>query len=204
MRPIDLERRQAVASELERRGLDANRIMTALDANPSALLPYHGTPHILVVALAVLDLSVGEELTPDETSDVFLAAIFHDYDYAGSSDDTANVERAAAAARLHVYALRVERVTRLILASRYPYTAPPADKLEEVLRDADVAFSTLLVPDAQHFRNEPFGERGAPAGERAALAFIIGHRLNTGTAARLVHAHMSAVKEISQRRDLET
>lgn len=43
-----------------------------------------------------------------------------------------------------------------------------------MLRDADVAYSTLLIPDAQHFRNGLLLERGAPATEQDAIAFIIG------------------------------
>lgn len=55
IRPVDLERRETCAAELRVRFPEhAAAILSALDANPSAGLPYHGTPHMLVVALAVL------------------------------------------------------------------------------------------------------------------------------------------------------
>lgn len=103
MRPVDLERRDRCGAELRIRfPKDAYAVLSALDANPSAALPYHGTPHMLVVALATLELAAGEQLSSAETDFVFLAALFHDYDYAGAEDDSINTERAAAAVRRHL------------------------------------------------------------------------------------------------------
>lgn len=188
MRPIDLERRALCAAELQSRFPEhAGAVLAVLDANPSAGMPYHGTPHMLVVALATLELAAGEGLTSDETDLVFLSALFHDYDYASAANDTINTERAASVVRRHLEFVDSEAVAALVESSRYPYLVPPRNKMEEVLRDADVAYSTLLIPDARHFRTGLFLERGAPATERDALAFIIGHGLYTASAARAVH-----------------
>lgn len=193
MRAIDLERRAQCADVLLARFPEhADAVLSALDENPSAGMPYHGTPHMLVVALAALELGAGEHLTPDETDLVFLAALFHDYDYAGAEDDSVNIERAAAAVRRHLAFTDHTRIAALVEASRYPYLVAPRSRLEEVLRDADVAYSTLLVPDAQHFRTALLLERGAPATEQDAIAFIIGHGLYTQSAVRAVDRFVTA------------
>lgn len=193
MRPVDLERRARCEAELRTRFPEhAAAVLSALDANPSAGLPYHGTPHMLVVALATLALSAGEQLSSDETGLVFLAALFHDYDYAGAEDDSVNTVRAAAAVRKHLAFTDHTRIAALVEASRYPYLVAPRSRLEEVLRDADVAYSTLLVPDAQHFRTGLLLERGAPATEQDAIAFIIGHGLYTESAVRAVDRFVTA------------
>ncbi|ACL42421.1 hypothetical protein Achl_4470 (plasmid) [Pseudarthrobacter chlorophenolicus A6] len=192
MRPVDLERRARCAAELRARfPKHAGAVLSALDANPSAALPYHGTPHMLVVALATLELAAGEQLSPDETDFVFLAALFHDYDYAGAEDDGVNTGRAAAAVREHLGFTDHARIAALVDASRYPYLVAPRSRSEEVLRDADVAYSTLLIPDAQHFRTGLLIERGAPATEQDAIGFIIGHGLYTATAVRAVNRIIS-------------
>lgn len=131
MRPIDLERRETCAAELRARfPIQADAVLDALDANPSAGLPYHGTPHMLVVALAALELAAGEQLGSDETGLVFLAALFHDYDYAGATDDTVNTERAAAAVRRHLAFADHDQIAALVEASRYPYLVAPRSRLE--------------------------------------------------------------------------
>lgn len=176
-------------------GAGADAVLAALDANPSAHLPYHGTPHILVVALAVLELAEAEGLTPAETLLAVLAAVFHDLDYAGDPDDAVNIERAAAAAGACLGAfMDPEPVQDLIRATCFPHRKAPRNPMEAVLRDADVAFSTLLVPDAQHFRTGLLAERGAPAAETDAIAFILGHGVNTASAARRINAFVAAVR----------
>ncbi|WP_354214781.1 hypothetical protein [Arthrobacter sp. UYCo732] len=196
MRPVDLERREACATELRARFPGhAEAVLSALDDNPSAELPYHGTPHMLVVALAVLELADGEKLTAEETDLVFLAALFHDYDYAGAPNDTVNTARSASAVHRHLAFTDHHRIASLVEASRYPYLVPPRCRLEEVLRDADVAYSTLLIPDAQHFRTGLFLERGAPSTEQDALAFVIGHGLYTRSAVKAVDRVVSAGRD---------
>lgn len=193
MRAIDLERRDLCTAELRARFPEhAAAVLTALDANPSADLPYHGTPHMLVVALAALELASGEHLPSEEAGLVFLAALFHDYDYAGAGDDSINTARAAAAVHQHLSFTDHSRIASLVEASRYPYLVAPQTRLEEVLRDADVAYSTLLIPDAQRFRTGLLIERGAPATEQDALGFIIGHGLYTQSAVRAVDRFISA------------
>ena len=190
MRPIDYERRAAIAAELEQRfPSNAGLLLDALDANPSAAMPYHGTPHLLVVALAVLELAAGEHLTADTTDLVLLAALFHDYDHAGATDDRVNIARAVAAVRAHCAFHDVDRIAELVEATRFPHDGPSDDPLVAVVRDADIAWSSLLVPDAQRFRNGLAEERGVPAAELDAIAFVISHGLNTATAARAINRH---------------
>lgn len=194
-RPIDVERRASLAAYLCSAMPEAPTVMDALDANPSAHLPYHGTPHILVVAHAVLDLAAGEGLGAQQTLDTVLAAVFHDVDYAGDPDDSVNIARAVAAAKQALSPLMDPvPVTALIHATSFPHRDIPRNAMEAVLRDADVAFSSLLIPDAQHFRTGLFAERGAPSGERDAIAFVLGHGVNTATAARRINTFVSAAR----------
>ncbi|MCC3292357.1 hypothetical protein [Arthrobacter sp. zg-Y1110] len=193
---MDTERRGKLADYLRGSlGPRADSVLAALDANPSAHLPYHGTPHILVVALAVLELAADEGLSPAQTLQTVLAAVFHDVDYAGDPDDSVNIERAVAAAGECLGAfMDVEPVQDLIRATCFPHRQAPRNTMEAVLRDADVAFSSLLVPDAQHFRTGLLTERGAPAGETDAIAFILGHGVNTASAARRINDFVAAIR----------
>ncbi|NKX53971.1 hypothetical protein HGG74_05330 [Arthrobacter sp. E918] len=187
MRPIDLERRQRCLDELRARFPDhAGEVMAAVDANPSADLPYHGTPHLFVVALAALDLAQAEGLTPDETDTVFLAALFHDWGYLSAPDDRVNIAVAVAAAREHLGFTAAGRIAEVIEGSCFPYGPEPPDRVQAVLRDADVLYSTLMLPDSQHFRTGLFLERGAPATEQDAIAFILRHGAQTASGARAV------------------
>lgn len=126
-------------------------------------------------------MSAGEQLSHEETGLVFLAALFHDYNYAGATNDSVNTAPAAAAVHQHLAFADHHRIAALVEASRYPYLVQPRSREEEVLRDPDVAYSTLLIPDAQHFRTGLFFERGAPSTEQDAIAFI-GHGLYIATA----------------------
>lgn len=195
-RPVDDERRSGLAAYLHAAmPTGAEAVLDALDANPSAHLPYHGTPHILVVAGAVLELAAEEPLTPKQTLETVLAAVFHDVDYAGDPDDSVNIARAVSAAERTLQPLMDPApVTGLIHATSFPHRDTHRNAMEAVLRDADVAFSSLLVPDAQHFRTGLFVERGAPAGEQDAIAFILGHGVNTAAAARRINDFVAAAR----------
>lgn len=192
MRPIDLERRQRCLEELRVRFPDhAEAVMAAVDANPSVDLPYHGTPHLFVVALAALDLAAAEELSDAETDTVFLAALFHDWGYASDPDDRVNIAAAAAAAREHLAFADAGRIAEVIEGSCFPYGPEAPDRMQAVLRDADVLYSTLMLPDSQHFRTGLFLERGAPATEQDAIAFILGHGAQTASGARFVNEFLA-------------
>ncbi|WP_415853618.1 hypothetical protein [Sinomonas sp. G460-2] len=190
MRPVDHDRRARIAAELEERfPAHAGRLLAVLDVNPSAAMPYHGTPHLLVVAHAVLELADGEHLATEDTDLVLLAALFHDYDHAGATDDPVNIARAVAAVRAHCAFHDADRIAELVEATCFPHHGPADDPAVAVLRDADIVWSSLLVPDAQRFRNGLAKERGTPATEQDAIAFVIGHGLNTATAARAIDRH---------------
>ena len=195
-RDIDLVRRgqvQAYLSASPYRGF-REEIMEALDSNPSAGLPYHGTPHLYVVALSAKALAWEECFSYQETFTVFMAGLFHDFDHQMEDDDTLNVKKAVEAVRSKLTFMDdedVEKIVRVIESSRYPYQSKSRDLLESALRDADILFSTVMMPDAQHFRNGLFIERGIPATEQDSLAFVIGHGLETEGAAHMLHEFMS-------------
>lgn len=195
-RPVDNERLDSLAAYLRSSMPEgAADVMGALDANPSAHLPYHGTPHILVVAHAVLELAADENLDHTQTLETVLAAVFHDVDYAGDPDDSVNIERAVAAAGSTLTRfMDPAPVARLIRATCFPHRGAAPGLQEAVLRDADVAYSSLLIPDAQHFRTGLFIERGAPATEQDALAFVLSHGVNTQSAADKINRFVAAAR----------
>jgi predicted metal-dependent HD superfamily phosphohydrolase len=195
VRPIDRERRQQCLDELRARFPGhADAVMAAVDVNPSADLPYHGTPHLFVVALAALELAAAEGLSPAETDTVFLAALFHDWGYLEDPDDRVNIAAAAAAAREHLGFTDAPRVAEVIEGSCFPYGPEAPDRVQAVLRDADVLYSTLMLPDSQHFRTGLYLERGAPATEQDAIAFILGHGAQTTAGARAVTAFLASTR----------
>lgn len=163
---------------------EASRIIAAVDMNPSASMPYHGTPHLYVVALGAHELALMENLPEDEVRNVVLAALFHDFNHQYSTDDSVNIKCAVEAVREHLSAFDVERIECLVSSTRFPYVAVPQDISEGIMRDADIIYSTLLVPDAQRFRNGLYEERGVPASEQDTIGFIIGHGVQTESAAR--------------------
>jgi hypothetical protein len=147
-------------------------------------MPYHGTPHLYVVTLGAHELALMEALSKHEVLNVVLAALFHDFNHQYSTDDSVNIKCAVEAVREHLSDFDVERIECLVSSTRFPYTDVPQDTSEGVMRDADILYSTLLVPDAQRFRNGLYEERGVPASEQETVSFIIGHGVQTESGAK--------------------
>ncbi|MBG6179972.1 hypothetical protein [Arthrobacter sp. CAN_A1] len=180
----------------------AARIMAAVGNNPSRDPPYHGTAHLYVVTLAAMELAAAERLTTAETDTALLAALFHDYDYAEDPDDTVNIAQAVDAVRFHLGFLDTAPIIAAIEGTCFPYVPGEPDRIQAVLRDADVLYSTLLFPDAQQFRSGLLIERGAPATEQDAIAFILGHGAQTSSGASAVTRHIAGVAGRSELPDL--
>lgn len=194
VRPIDHERRADVLRLLESLiPQSAHEVMSVIDSNPSAHLPYHGTPHLYVVTLGAYELAFMEGLSHDATRQVTLAALFHDFDHQLSTDDAVNIKCAVEAVREHLVGDDVERIVALVQSTSFPYAQAPQDTAEGIMRDADILYSTLLVPDAQRFRTGLFEERGIPATEQDTIAFIIGHGLQTKSGAQKMNEFFNPV-----------
>lgn len=112
----------------------------------NATLPYHNFRHMLHVTWLCYQGCefYRETLSPREMRDILIAALFHDYDHTGSSqDDGKNITRAIAGVRGYIGPedkLRMGAIVGLIRATEFPYTV--ADALltlpAKILRDADM------------------------------------------------------------------
>lgn len=135
LRPEDFRRVQLM------RGLVSEKFVTEILANPSTM-PYHSTAHCLAVAEGCLILGARDP-------EIIQAALLHDYGHVGNADDSVNVAQAVAKGR----ALGVsDAVINLVQATRYPYFEKDVPLEVQIIRDGDLAFSNLLVDDADYFR----------------------------------------------------
>lgn len=127
-----------------------------LESNPSANAPYHNNAHMTKVASIAGALWQHERVElefDNKWADIvlMLAALFHDYDHSqGKDTDHSNVTRARGCAKVfvmeHVPEMPESAVAALdaaIECTEYPFTIIPRNKLEEVLRDADLLYAVV-------------------------------------------------------------
>lgn len=127
-----------------------------LKTNPSANAPYHNNAHMQKVASIAGALWQHEQVEFEFDSIwaetvLMLAALFHDYGHSqGKESDSVNVSRARGCAKIfvseHVPTMSVSALKVLdaaIECTEYPFIIAPRNKLEEVLRDADLLYATV-------------------------------------------------------------
>ncbi|MCB0785705.1 MAG: HD domain-containing protein, partial [Flavobacteriales bacterium] len=160
-------------------------VRKAFQALPEHLL-FHDLEHTLSVTRAALAIGQAMRCSPHELLLLETAALFHDTGYlrayAGHEDESAAMA-AAFLRREHVAEADVDRVRRLILATRYD--ASPRSRLQRILRDADSSkagqvdfeeWSERLRREQEHVRERPLGE--AEWAEEN-LAYLEHHRFHT-------------------------
>ena len=135
--------------------------------NPSANLPYHNNQHQFLVALTTWRLvSVGKWNIPMYdigdlpfyAKDLFVAALFHDYNHTGGrEDDSANIMRALDAmwdwSKMYDPGQSYfdpDLVANLIMATQFPWQAHTYDEagfddMRDILRDADILASAEIA-----------------------------------------------------------
>lgn len=104
--------------------------------------PYHSISHLVGVAMIVEKL-LGED--PDLEA-VVVAAIHHDIDYHNPKNDVGNIVTAINIFELDYYGSNKfkEKVIELIKSTLYPYQSSPENRLEAILRDADILYSQVF------------------------------------------------------------
>lgn len=133
------------------------RLLEFLEANPSKDIPYHNNAHLKGVWGIARDLwnveceDVGLEEPTWELAVLMVASLFHDYAHSGGHEsDAINVKRS----RDYVSKLLMENnftfphfvhaaIDSAIACTEFPFIREPANKLEMVLRDADLLYATL-------------------------------------------------------------
>ena len=126
--------------------------------NPSGKLPYHNAIHIASVVTCVQEAAhfyskTDTPLSDQETVELLLAAVFHDYGYdLNSTSDHENILIAQKAVRDNEAMLKnelgdvfdVEKICSLIEITEYPHTRQPVTLSERILRDADYMMPYLI------------------------------------------------------------
>lgn len=126
------------------------KYLTAFLENPSKDLPYHGNQHQIVVASLAYRGANIHLLDKLSRKAVFLAGLFHDYDYSLEKTEDENIETAA---RFALTLLNAEgrlslMVASIIRESRFPHSAPTS-LISALVQDADSLMITQ--PDFSEF-----------------------------------------------------
>lgn len=117
-------------------------------------LPYHNEYHTYCVIELCYKGAKYHDLDYDSTSDLLIAALFHDFGHSGGhSYDSVNIQKAKAwfetcANRLMFdQPRRSQKIVKFIGATEYPYKSEACCIEERILRDADLL--QIIMPDGQ-------------------------------------------------------
>lgn len=133
-----------------------NALRIAMDANPSKNAPYHNNEHmgeVFIIARALWvycqeDLDIGADWAK---AALMISSLLHDWGHsAGKLPDVENVQIARDYAKLFMDEFPInipDEVKRLvdeaIRCTEFPFVHKPKNRLEEVLRDADLLYASL-------------------------------------------------------------
>jgi len=115
----------------------AEELMKSQD--PHDRLKYHNWNHVQQVKRAVQKLSEASNLSPLESENLILAAIWHDVDYANGAEDHEKRSAEIAKQELEKIGLdqsRIQQITSLIEVTKMGKA--PESKLEAIMKDADL------------------------------------------------------------------
>ena len=125
-------------------------LIPELEHKLPTILTYHNVNHTKEVVQNVQHIAAFESVSDHDLQILQTAALFHD---AGFIQDFGNHEESSCElARKYLPNFtysgeQIERIERLILATKWPHN--PADKLEQILCDAD----SYYVGTTQYFQN---------------------------------------------------
>lgn len=126
------------------------KYLTAFLDNPSKDLPYHGNQHQIVVASLAYRGANIHLLDKFSRKAVFLAGLFHDYDYSLEKTEDANIDRATrfALTLLNAEGRLAIKVAEIIRETRFPHSEPTS-LVSALVQDADSLMITQ--PDFSEF-----------------------------------------------------
>lgn len=152
---------------------------------------YHGLEHTRLVVESTDQLAQDANLSEEERATVLIAASFHDCGFYSDMDDHENVSAGIAADFLSANDAplpMIGKVAHLIQATALH--ARPVNKLQEILRDADLHYLGCdgFLPKAELLRQEWKATRNLSFGELAWLRqnvkFMEAHEFHTKAALR--------------------
>lgn len=158
MTPAQIARMEKTTQALARLGLNPGHVHVICKENPSAALPYHNAGHCCTVGLNCVDGAINNGMSPEDTSNLFLAGLYHDYDHSGGKcTDDINIARAIKGmsywcSKLEGYdAERISKIANIISATIWPANLfeGARDLSQSIICDAD--HMQYLEPDAMSF-----------------------------------------------------
>ena len=117
--------------------------------NPSNDLPYHNWYHTNSVIVNCAAGAAYHNLSYDDTRDLLLAALFHDFAHSGGTQsDELNVKTAILHFKeMYHGLLNTDKIAKFIDCTEYPFTKHPFCIEMKILRDADLM--QWLMPDSE-------------------------------------------------------
>lgn len=156
MRPLPTRVEMPQLNHFQRR-LEA-KLLEVLEGNPSADVPYHNNKHMVGVWNIALIIWEAEEECIGLGADwakiaLMFVTLLHDYGHsAGHDSDHYNVlstrEFVADLIARNGYTLPkrvIDVIDAAIECTEFPFVVPPRNKLEMVMRDADVLYATTSL-----------------------------------------------------------
>lgn len=177
----DSEIRSFFTTLVEEAGLSTD-IVSFVDSNPSADLPYHNNTHNFIVGINAYMFGKQLGFSERDLQHVLVAGLFHDYAHTGGTEpDWVNVEKAAAyvislRGELESHGLSIRHLSDLIWGTCNPdegiYTIQ-----QQVLRDADLMGWVDQNPDV--LMEGLSAEIGVPVTEESTKAFLKARKIYT-------------------------
>jgi hypothetical protein len=162
----DLDRERRAKKMLAELNLPIGLLEVASLKNSSAHAPYHGSQHLLTVALNCKEAAEYHALDQAASRPLILAALFHDFAHLLNKtvQDSVNVE-AAVSGMLNFLPMgadelpedEIKEAISLIRATEFPHHAA-SNISEGIIQDADMM--QTLEPDGQRFLDGLSTERG--------------------------------------------
>jgi hypothetical protein len=121
--------------------------------------PYHNLRHLLTVFKNCVEGATIENLPRDSREPLFIAALLHDLDHAGASDDQINISitidsiyEMQERLKLPISDKEFNLILDYIRATKYPYEYPSNNNLllsHKIIRDADLmgVYEENYLPD---------------------------------------------------------
>ncbi|MNP89127.1 hypothetical protein D3C85_15280 [compost metagenome] len=146
-----------------------SELLTVLENNPSKNIAYHNNFHMIKVAEIAAELWKND-YSYLEIGDAWgeiallISAMLHDWGHSGGHEtDDVNIRVACTEAEIFISGSLVSWpevrtiITEAIQCTQFPFVRPPKNKVERVLRDADLLYTAIYGDPAvviEHLRSE--------------------------------------------------
>ena len=119
--------------------------------SPNVMIPYHNLRHMLHVMWATYQGAMYYEnkISPLTLRNMLIAALFHDYNHSGkTNDDASNIETAIKGLKCHIDPMDApyfDEICSYIRGTQFPPVVTNLDLPAAIVRDADVAYTLADV-----------------------------------------------------------